>query len=178
MINNEYWKDVLGFEKYYQISSLGRIKSKERDVVCGRAKFRKPEKFLRGWEGVTHNNDSYLYITLCVNGKHFKKGIHRLVAETFIPNLNNLPEVNHKDGDKHNNCVDNLEWVTQAENQRHSWEVLGRKKYKQEYYRLLQKIINIKKELIANGDWNKVLEIFEKEFADSELELQIWKLGE
>lgn len=177
MINNELWKDIDGFENYYQISSFGRIKSKERDIVCGKAKFKSKERYLKSWECKTHNNDSYLYITLCVNGKHYKKSIHRLVATAFIPNNNNMPEVNHKDGNKHNNKVENLEWVTEKQNQQHSWEVLKRKKYKQEYFNLLNKIKNLKLKLIANGDWDKVEKIFKELFENEEnIDFQIWKL--
>jgi hypothetical protein len=65
-------------------------------------------------------NHLYFYVALSSNSKVYKKSIHRLVAETFIPNPNNLPQVNHKDGNKHNNNVDNLEWCTPKENTRHA----------------------------------------------------------
>lgn len=64
----------------------------------------------------------YLQIGLCKNGEVIKKLIHRLVAETFIPNPKNLPEVNHKDGDKKNNILSNLEWVSKLENEEHAYD--------------------------------------------------------
>lgn len=62
----------------------------------------------------------YRMVVLTVNGKKIYKNIHRLVAENFLENPENKPEVNHKDGDKQNNSVDNLEWVTSSENQKHA----------------------------------------------------------
>lgn len=95
----EIWKDIEGYEGLYQVSNLGRVKS------LGNNKTRK-EKILKG---IKERGD-YLKVILCKEGnrKHFK--VHRLVASAFIPNYNNLPQVNHKDEDKNNNRVDNLEW--------------------------------------------------------------------
>jgi len=69
------------------------------------------------------NNSGYYYITLCKDGRHCCLKVHRLVAMTFIDNPNNLLEVNHKDGNKLNNCVDNLEWCTHSENHKHSYSM-------------------------------------------------------
>jgi len=74
------------------------------------------------------NKKGYEYVVLCFDGKMYNKRVHRLVAEAFIPNPENKPQVNHKDGDKLNNYVDNLEWMTNQENVTHSYEVLGRVK--------------------------------------------------
>lgn len=62
----------------------------------------------------------YRMVVFTVNGKKIYKNVHRLVAENFLENHENKPEVNHKDGDKQNNSVDNLEWVTSSENQKHT----------------------------------------------------------
>lgn len=104
--NKEIWRDIKGFEGLYQISTLGRVKRllhKRR----GNTKHVLEEMILKPYY---HNE--YLRINLHKNGKNTHHKIHRLVAEAFIPNPKNLPQVNHKDEDKFNNCVDNLEWCT------------------------------------------------------------------
>jgi|SRR5208282_1249760 len=114
----EIWKDIIGYESLYQISNLGRVKSLIR-------KNRLTEKICKP----SFDKDGYLLMHLCKKGikKTFK--MHRLVAQAFIPNPNNLPEVNHKgkDGDKTNNYVNNLEWCTKPFNMKHSFNVLGNK---------------------------------------------------
>ena len=65
------------------------------------------------------NNKGYTFFTFCVNGVPFKKLLHRIVAESFIPNPDNLPEVNHIDRDKSNNSINNLEWITKRDNHLH-----------------------------------------------------------
>ena len=99
----EQWKIIQGFENYL-VSSLGNVKT-----VKGNFK-----------KVVYDNKNSYGYVELWKNNKGKKFRIHRLVAETFIPNYDNKEQVNHIDGDKNNNCVSNLEWVTPKENIRHA----------------------------------------------------------
>ena len=105
----EVWKDIKGYEGLYQVSNMGKIKS---------LKFShgNKEKILKG----NKEKFGYLVVTLYKNKgrKNFK--IHRLVAETFIPNPKNLPQVNHIDGNKQNNRIDNLEWCTAKENTNHA----------------------------------------------------------
>ena len=102
-------KDVCNYEGLYKIDENGNVFSVRNN------KFLNTTVFPNGYE----------YVHLC-NGKAKTKllRVHRLVAEAFIPNPNDLPQVNHKDGNKLNNNVDNLEWVTASENQKHSVEVL------------------------------------------------------
>lgn len=112
----EIWKDIKDFEGLYQISNLGNIKSLERKVNGKLGSVRTlPEKHMIP----TNNGRGYLVICLHKYGKRYDRKIHRLVAEAFIPNPDNLPTVNHIDGNKMNNCVDNLEWNTIQENCRH-----------------------------------------------------------
>lgn len=101
---NEIWKDVKGFEGLYQVSNLGRVRSLDR---------RKNNHFFRGRIlRQPKDKDGYCLVTLN-DGKRSKMGrVHRLVALAFIPNPENLPEVNHIDENKENNRIDNLEWCT------------------------------------------------------------------
>ena len=118
----EIWKDIKGYEGLYQVSNLGKVKSLKKEVnfYSGLYKEVKKRKYKERIINLKKTNRGYMNITLYKNGirKHFN--VHRLVADTFILNPNNLPEVNHKDGNKENNCVDNLEWVTRSENMQHS----------------------------------------------------------
>lgn len=105
----EIWKPAKGFEGYYEVSNLGRVRSVDR-VVAAKGN---SEKLIKGKLLTLHTNkDGYKRTTLCKENKLFTKFVHRLIAEVFIPNPDNLPQVNHKDEVKSNNCVDNLEWCT------------------------------------------------------------------
>ena len=101
----EVWKPVKEFEEYYLISSLGNIRS----IKTG--KLRK----------IQITNDGYFSIIFCVNYKRYAKYIHILKAEIWIPNPLNLPEVNHIDGKKQNNNLNNLEWCTHQYNIIHAY---------------------------------------------------------
>lgn len=114
----EVWKDIKGYEGRYQISTLGRVKS----LV---SHFGTEERIMKGqpvWTG-------YLRVCLTKDGKSKMHTIHRLVAETFIPNPQNKPIVNHIDGNITNNSIDNLEWVTYAENSNKSKNVTTSERY-------------------------------------------------
>lgn len=106
---DEIWKDIDGFEGMYQISNLGRVKSLPRLSL---QKHEIQEKILN----TCHSCGGYVDVSLYKDGKRYHKKPHRLVAEAFIPNPNDLPEVDHIDTNKDNNCVDNLRWCTHSEN--------------------------------------------------------------
>ena len=115
----EIWKDIEGYEGLYQISNLGRVKSLPKYTYSrGYAQLRK-EKLLRPRKTGKYRN--YLSVTFN-DGKQHK--VHRLVAQAFIPNPNNLSYVNHKDENTLNNCADNLEWCTNQYNVQYSAKLL------------------------------------------------------
>lgn len=109
----EIWKDAKGYEELYQVSNLGRIKSFSRKG--------KTEYILKPY---LNKKNKYLYIHLSKKGITKLIRMHKLVAEAFIPNPLNKPYINHKDGNKQNNNINNLEWVTQKENIIHARDIL------------------------------------------------------
>ncbi len=104
----EEWRDIPGFEGY-QVSSLGRIKSFK--------------KYTQGYIMKQSNDkDGYKKVTLTKDGKEYTRRVHLLVAKAFIPNPQNKPIINHKNGIKYDNRVENLEWVTISENTQHAFD--------------------------------------------------------
>lgn len=95
----EIWKQIKGYEGLYEISSCGRVKNKKGTIL-------KPSVTRTG----------YPHLSLCKNGKTKSVSVHRIVAEHFIPNPNNYPVINHKDENRQNNTVENLEWCTYSYN--------------------------------------------------------------
>ena len=108
----EIWKDIEGYEKIYQVSNLGRIKRKSRIIKCKNNRiFQVNEKIMKPFD----NGKGYLVITLMTN-KRKNEYVHRLVAKCFLTNYNEKKVVNHLDFNKKNNCVSNLECISQKEN--------------------------------------------------------------
>lgn len=107
--NAERWISIQGHPEY-EVSNFGRIRSYKRDRSKGRVITPKFSGF-------------YHQVTLCTNGIQDRRSVHRIVAEHFLTNEENKPQVNHKDGDKLNNHVDNLEWVTPSENGLHAYKM-------------------------------------------------------
>ena len=139
----EEWRAVPGYEGLYEVSSYGRVKSIDRYVKSKSYRLHKGKVLSPG-----KDRNGYLFVVLSYNGKHKGITVHRLVAESFIPNPDNLPQVNHKDEDKTNNNVDNLEWCDAKYNSNYGtarireretkikngyWTGLSREEYMKEY---------------------------------------------
>lgn len=123
MNKNIIWKPIAGFEKSYLISNTGLVKGLERRIphgVKGYTRIQK-ERYLKP----ALNGYGYLFVVLSIEGKHFNKRVHQLVADAFIKKCSDGMQVNHKDGIKTNNLPENLEYVTPKENTLHSIDVLG-----------------------------------------------------
>ena len=148
---NEIWKDIEGYEGMYQVSNLGRVRSLDRYIPakCALSKtdddvlyFRKG-KIIKLWEIV----GGYFYVSLSKGDKAKMFRVHRLVAMAFIPNPDNLPEVNHIDEDKSNNRADNLEWCTHLYNEHHGTKIERAAKNR---YRRPVEAYNEKGEVVAS----------------------------
>lgn len=109
-------KDVVGLEEYAYVSDKGEVFTKDRYILNNGT----PTLYRGRQKTGTNNGLGYLQVKFTINGKTCRKYIHRMVAEAFIPNPNNFTDVNHKDGNKQNNCVDNLEWVSHSQNISHA----------------------------------------------------------
>ena len=110
----EIWKPIMGYEKFYQVSNFGRIMSNDRLLS---------NNILRHGRIMSPNfhPGGYLRIDLINEyGRRKQYSIHRIVALNFIPNPNNLLEVNHKNANKHDNCISNLEWISHINNIKHA----------------------------------------------------------
>ncbi|AWD92331.1 HNH endonuclease domain protein [Enterococcus phage ZXL] len=142
----EHWRDIKDYEGLYQVSDLGRVKR------C-KGSYSRSERILKP----QFNNHGYLRVHLYKNNKPTHIRVHRLVAEAFIPNLENKPEVNHLDEDKTNNMVSNLEWCTRNENVNHG----TRNKRISKKLKVISKGTKIKAIDIANGEWNEYCSIRE-----------------
>lgn len=118
------WKTIKYYEGYYEVSDNGNVRSLDRDVpdsVYGQKHLR--GRMMKLTESKGRNGDEgYLVVNLRKNHTSKTVPVHRLVAEAFLPNPLGLPTVNHKDGNKMNNCVDNLEWASYSSNNLHALE--------------------------------------------------------
>lgn len=120
----EIWKPVENYETYYQVSSHGRVRSLNKLINTG---IKHSEQRLRKGKVLKPNlkRSGYLSVDLSKDNKVKTTLMHRIVATAFIPNYDNKPQVNHKNGNKTDNRADNLEWATRSENQTHRFQALG-----------------------------------------------------
>lgn len=123
----EIWKDIEEFDGLYQVSNYGRVKS----IVVDGNIWRSEERILK-----THaDKKGYLRVKFYYKSKAYTRKVHRLVAQAFIPNPKNFPQVNHKDEVKTNNCVENLEWCTNQYNCNYGTKT---KRFSDNYKNLIQ----------------------------------------
>ena len=118
MCSTEIWKDIEGYEGLYQVSNLGRVRSLGRDIVR-RTRYgtMAPYHIAGRLLKPLHSQGDYCYVHLFGNdGTSTNHKVHRLVAKAFVPNPDNMNEVNHIDEDKDNNRADNLEWCKHVDN--------------------------------------------------------------
>lgn len=137
----EIWKDIPEYENIYQASNFGNIKSIKRNIIL------KP--IIR--------NDGYLFVNLSKNGKSKPIKIHKIIAKTFLNNLYNYPVINHKDGNKSNNKVDNLEYCSQSYNLKEAYRIGIRKANKTNVGKR-KKILQINKNGKIINEWNSIKE--------------------
>lgn len=116
------WRPIAGYEERYEVSNEGKIRSIDIYVNCRGGKKRLSKGRIKP---IHANNRGYLTVNLCMDNNTTRYLVHRLVAEAFVPNIYNKPQVNHIDGDNTNNRADNLEWVTDNENKAHSSVSVG-----------------------------------------------------
>lgn len=117
-ISSEIWKPIPNFEGLYEASNIGRIRSVERKVSSGKGERTVSSKILKP----ILDEWGYEKVSLSKGGKCVSRKVNRLVAQAFIPNPNNYPQVNHKDGIKTHNYIENLEWCTASQNMKHCFE--------------------------------------------------------
>lgn len=110
----ENWVSIDGYEGLYEVSDAGMVRSLKRTTTSGRVLSQRA------------GTGGYLNVCLCKNNRKKTFVVHRLVARAFLDNPEGKPEVNHKNGIRTDNRVENLEWVTRSENERHAYEVLGK----------------------------------------------------
>lgn len=120
---DEIWRDIVGYENLYQISNFGNIRRVEHSIQytrCGQVRHRiLSEKLMKP----SLTDSGYLSVALSKDGISKYHLVHRLVALAFIPADETRPQVNHEDGNKQNNHVDNLEWMNASEQQLHAWKI-------------------------------------------------------
>lgn len=154
-MQNIEWKPIKDYEDLYMVSNTGLIKSLHWNK----------EKLLK--QVIRNNNYPYYFVGLLKDGKRKYFAIHRLVAMMFIPNPNNYEQVDHLDGNKLNNNVENLEWVTPKENTNRAWKK-GQAKYTKERKEKLSKIAKERWNTNSFRKWRGIKSMEYKVFGDEE----------
>ena len=119
-IIKERWKHVVGYEGYYNVSNLGQVKTLRRKYIGKDGRKRVVKERILSSPSI---GNKYVKVTLHKDGVNKTYRVHQLVATAFIPNPQGKPHINHRDGIKYNNIVDNLHWCTPGENQAHAIEM-------------------------------------------------------
>ncbi len=118
-MEREIWGVINGFEGLYEVSNTGKVRSLDRQV------FHRGNQKLHNIRGrllkTRFNNCGYVEVRLSKEGKHYTKFVHRLIGEAFIPNPDNKCCIDHVDGKKSRNAMENLRWLTHSENMRHAY---------------------------------------------------------
>lgn len=156
----EIWKDIEGYEGIYQVSDEGNVRSLDR-ITKYKNTIHKMKLSGKPIKGNT-NTRGYRYVNLCKNSNKKTITVHRLVMKHFIPNHENKSEINHIDGNKTNNKLSNLEWVTSKENYDHSVSIgLRKNRYKGNNPKLNENEVKAIREMYDSGNYTQK-EIAEK----------------
>ena len=149
---NERWKDIKDFEGFYKISDYGRVKSLKR-IINHNGSYSKHIRIKELIRKIRINKQGYWYLNLAKNGVYKTKKIHRLVAEHFIDNPHNYPFINHIDGNKLNNNINNLEWCTPSYNTNHAYKLGLSKAWNKGLYGSVNKTTRSVNQYDLNGNY-------------------------
>lgn len=161
----EQWKPVSEYEDHYEVSDLGRIRAKAVFIPHDGNWDKDQKGYIkkRKVKNQNINRYGYLQIKLCKYGKCRTLTVHRLVAKAFLPNPENHVQVNHKDGNKQNNIVTNIEWISRSGNIQHAWDtgLMDREKISGEKHfnsKLTQADVDVIRTLFGNVTIKKIAE--------------------